>query len=241
MGVHKKSARIRTNCDDMVALPYLIAISILCIVPSYMYDSYRCMEDFFKALICVLVLNIWRIYVYAPKPHLTFSRYDESLMMTSIGFYIFGPQINKVVRGVGQRLSRGVCHCVCVCVCLFKQSHPASDCKMFVLIGSQARPCLRCDAPELAELWLVFQVFFFFLSNPCLRGCGSSIHYWSDPRMKAETLSGDRASWPHTEKKKTAPWPLTLCENKQGNSFFLKLISKSAWEPHWLKKTTVNK
>lgn len=223
MGVPGKvSDSIRANCDEMVASPHLIAVSILGILSSHMYDSYRCMENFFKALTCLLVHNIWRIHVYAPKPHLTFSGYDESLMMTSIGFHIFGPQINKVVRGVGQRLSRGVCQCVllacvCVCVCMCvsecvsKQSHPASDCKMLVLIGGQARPCLRRDAPGLAELRLVLQVFFF-PSNPCLQGCGSSIHYWSDSRMKAGTLSGDWASLaPHRKgkKKKLCVWNQT--------------------------------
>lgn len=89
--------------------PLLITVSILGIFSSHMYDSYRCMEEFFKALTCLWIHNIWRIHVYPPKPHLTFSGYDESLMMTSIGFHIFGPQINKVVRGVGQWLSRGVC------------------------------------------------------------------------------------------------------------------------------------
>lgn len=114
-------------------------------------------------LSCLWVHNIWRVHVYAPKPHLTFSGYDESLMMTSIGFHIFGPQINKVVRGVGQRLSRGACQCVCVCVSVFehvsKQSHPASDCETLVLIGGQAEPCLQCSARGLAGLRLVFQVF----------------------------------------------------------------------------------
>lgn len=149
MGVRSQvSDSIRANRDEMVASPYLIAISILSILSSHMYDSYGCIEDFFKALTCLWVHNIWRIHVYAPKSHLTFSGYDESLMMTSIGFHIFGPQINKVVRGVGQQLCRSVCQCVSVCLCTcvferaFKQSRPASDRKMLVLIGGRVWPSL---------------------------------------------------------------------------------------------------
>ena len=233
MGAPKRvSDSIRTDCDDTVASPVLIAVSILGILSSRMYDSYGCMEDFFKALTCLLVHNIWRIHVYAPKPHLTFSGYDESLMMTSIGFHIFGPQINKVVTGVGQPLSRGVCQCVHVCVSerASKQSRPASVCKMLVLIGGQAWPSLRRDAPGLAELRPVFQVFF--PSNPCLWGCGSSIHYWSDPRMKAGTAQWGPCIFGPTQKKKKKKreqlWPPTLCEKRQGNVFFniqLSLIS----------------
>lgn len=117
------SDSIRANCDEMVASPHLIAISILSILSSHMYDSYGCIEDSFKAFTCLWVHNIWRVHVYAPKPHLTFSGYDESLMMTSMGFHIFGPQINKVVRGVGQWPYRSVCLCVHVSLSAPLNSH----------------------------------------------------------------------------------------------------------------------
>ena len=205
MGAPRRvSDSIRTDCDEMVASPVLIAVSILGILSSRMYDSYGCMEDFFKALTCLLVHNIWRIHVYAPKPHLTFSGYDESLMMTSIGFHIFGPQINKVVRGVGQPLSRGVCQCVRVCVCVFEraseQSQPASGCKMLVLIGGQAWPRLRRDAPGLAELRPVFQVFFQAI--PACEAVGVPSIIDQIQGWKQERSVGTEHLWPHTEEEK---------------------------------------
>lgn len=204
MGAPRRvSDSIRTDCDDTVASPVLIAVSILGILSSRMYDSYGCMEDFFKALTCLLVHNIWRIHVYAPKPHLTFSGYDESLMMTSIGFHIFGPQINKVVTGVGQPLSRGVCQCVHVCMSerASEQSQPASDCKVLVLIGGQAWPSLRRDAPGLAELRPVFQVFFQAI--PACEAVGVPSIIDQIQGWKQERSVGTEHLWPHTEKKKT--------------------------------------
>lgn len=54
LGVPRKvSDNIRTNHDEMAASPYLIAVSILGILSSHMYDSYRRIEDFFKALTCL--------------------------------------------------------------------------------------------------------------------------------------------------------------------------------------------
>lgn len=229
MGAPRRvSDSIRTDCDDTVASPVLIAVSILGILSSRMYDSYGCMEDFFKALTCLLVHNIWRIHVYAPKPHLTFSGYDESLMMTSIGFHIFGPQINKVVTGVGQPLSRGVCQCVHVCMSerASEQSQPASDCKVLVLIGGQAWPSLRRDAPGLAELRPVFQVFFQAI--PACEAVGVPSIIDQIQGWKQERSVGTEHLWPHTEKKKNeSSFDRQLCVKRDKEMSFL--ISNSAW------------
>lgn len=218
----------------MIASPFPIAISIAGIIASHMYDSYRSVEGFFKALTCLWVHNIWRSHVYAPKPHLTFSGYDESLMMTSIGFHIFGPQINKVVRGVGQRLSRGVCQCVSLCtrVCVFerafKQSHPPSGGKMPVLIGGRAKapsPMRRSGAGRIADGFPSF-----FQAIPACQAVGVPSIIDHIQGWKAETLSGDWASLaPRRKKKKkrgkeTQPGLPTLCERRRGNIFF-----KSYW------------
>lgn len=154
----------------------LIAASILGILSPHMYDSYRCIENFFKALTCLLAHNIWRIHVYAPKPHLTFPRYDESLMMTSIGFYIFGPQINKVVRGVGQRLSRGVCQRVYLllragvraCVCLWVCFQTVTPSKRLQSVGANWRPSAASSPACHSGAGRIVVGFpsFFFSSPP---------------------------------------------------------------------------
>lgn len=51
--MRKVSDNIRTSPDEMVASPFLIAISIDASISSHMYDSYESMEDFFKALTCL--------------------------------------------------------------------------------------------------------------------------------------------------------------------------------------------
>lgn len=218
----------------MVASPFLIAISIVGIISSHIYDSYRSVEGFFKALTCLWVHNIWRSHVYAPKPHLTFSGYDESLMMTSIGFHIFGPQINKVVRGVGQRLSRGVCQYVCVsmyacvCVSLSMPSSSRTGGKMPVLIGGRARalsPMQHSGAGRIADGFPSF-----FQAIPACQAVGVPSIIDHIQGWKAETLSGDWASLaPRRKKKKkqgkeTQPGLPTLCERRRENIFF-----KSYW------------
>lgn len=222
----------------MVASPFLIAISIVGIISSHIYDSYRSVEGFFKALTCLWVHNIWRSHVYAPKPHLTFSGYDESLMMTSIGFHIFGPQINKVVRGVGQRLSRGVCQYVCVsmyacvCVSLSMPSSSRTGGKMPVLIGGRARalsPMQHSGAGRIADGFPSF-----FQAIPACQAVGVPSIIDHIQGWKAETLSGDWASLaPRRKKKKNRgkkhSLDCQLCVKGDGKTYFLSRIEL------WLK------
>lgn len=99
---------------------------------------------------------------------------------------------------------------------------------MLVLIGGHAQPCLGCNTLGLAELWLVFQVFFlvfffYFLAIPAWEAVGVPSIIDQIQGWKLEHSVGTEHLWPHTEKT-------ALTANSVWKETG-KFISNSVWGP----------